>query len=504
MLCLAWFLVCLLGTGYAIDDTYIHLTYARNLAAGEGLVFRVGQGPLYSCTSPVWVALLGVSYAVSAGGLWAARLLSCLCGALTLLLVHRLSARKLGWNSALFPPLLLALNPWWVRWSSSGMETPAAGLLVAGVLLLSARERRGAAALLSGLGIAVRPELAVLGPLLVLAGPGRRRMRRLGLWALPTAAWVAWAWAYFGSPLPASAMSKVAAEPLGAYLLSSMTRMAGMLLAGDALQTASLALLAGGALLGGWSLPRPPRHWLPLILLPPVMAAVVLAGRGPLVSRYVLPAWPALVLAETAWMRSLTRRIGGRLAAGWRLLPLLAAGMQLVILVAFFVPHMSMMERHLDSYVDAAEYLRDSLPPEAVVAVHEVGVFQYVSGRELVDLEGLVSPEVTPESYPGLNVNLAGSVRLLRESGATHLMDPMDRVRLIDSLASYRVGLYPVPIRRWDFPGGTSIRGGDYSRVLYRLEWTDPAPDRREPPRRQSGGEAGGAQRLEGMPTGAM
>jgi hypothetical protein len=477
LLCLLWFLAGWLGTDYAIDDTYIHLTYARNLAAGHGLSFHPHQGPLYSCTSPAWVALLSAAFAVEAGGVETARMLSCLAGALTLLLLYRLGRRLLGSDAAVFAPLLLAVNPWWVRWSCSGMETSAAGLLVTASLLLLAGNRRRGAFLLSGLGIVVRPELAVLGPLLALgdiAGGVRRRLSALMLWLLPTAAWTGFAWAYFGSPLPLSAASKVTGAPLAVYLSTSLERLAGMLLAGDALPMAALVLLGVGRLAGYWRVPRPGSRWLPVLLLTPVLLGVLLAGRGPLVSRYLLPAWPALVLVEVAGMRLLAANIGGRLRRSWHTAPLLAAGLELVVLATVFAPHMSAMERNLDTYREAAEFMRDSLPPDAAVAVREVGVFGYLSRRRLVDLEGLVTPGAS--AYPGFHRDLAASVRMLRRLGVTHLMDPVDRARLLIEPASRRLGLDLVPLRAWSFPGGTSLRGEDYRRVLYRLEWGSPEP----------------------------
>lgn len=471
LLCLGWFLAAWLATGYAIDDTYIHLTYADNLASGRGLRFASDGEPLYSCTSPAWVGALAAFGAAGAPGPGAARMLSCLAGAATLLLVWRLAGRMLGRQAAPYAALLLAVNPWWVRWSCSGMETSAAGLLVAACLLLQTGGRPGFAALLSGFGVMVRPELLVLGPILVAAGGGplRRRLPRLLLWLLPSAAWLGFAAAYFGSPLPVSAMSKVAQTSLPAYLGQSLARLAGVLALGDALPLAALALLALGWLLGPWRRRPPGPGWAPLLVLPPALAAVIMAGRGPMVSRYLMPAWPAVVVVEVAGMRELARRVGGRLLRGWRLAPLLAAAISAVVLAHVFVPHMSDMDRNLEVYADAARYMRDSLPGDARVAVHEVGVFGYIGERRLIDLEGLVTPEAA--DYPGLDRDLAGSVRMLRELGATHLMDPNDRARLLDPAAAHRLGVSLRPLAAWEFPRGTSMSGRGYRRVLYRLEW---------------------------------
>jgi hypothetical protein len=193
-----------------------------------------------------------------------------------------------------------------------------------------------------------------------------------------------------------------------------------------------------------------------------------------------MPAWPAVAVVEVAGMRALARNVGGILRRRWVAAPLTAAGLSAAVLLFAFAPHMAQMERSLDTYADAARYMRDSLPADARVAVHEVGVFGYLGNRRLVDLEGLVTPEAA--GYPGMDRDLAASVNMLRRLDATHLMDPNDRARLLGPAASHRLGLRLVPLASWEFPEGTSMSGGAYRRVLYRLDW----------------------QEAEGRPTGAM
>ena len=45
--------------GFPLDDAYIHLVYARNLAAGHGFAFNVGE-PSIGTTSPLWTLLLAL------------------------------------------------------------------------------------------------------------------------------------------------------------------------------------------------------------------------------------------------------------------------------------------------------------------------------------------------------------------------------------------------------------------------------------------------------------
>src|SRR5690348_13183272 len=49
--------------GFPLDDSYIHLQFARNLATGHGWSFNPGE-PTPGATSPLWVALLAALAAV--------------------------------------------------------------------------------------------------------------------------------------------------------------------------------------------------------------------------------------------------------------------------------------------------------------------------------------------------------------------------------------------------------------------------------------------------------
>src|SRR5262245_18195884 len=40
-----------------LDDTYVHLQYARNIAEGQGPVVNRGER-VYGCTSPLWATLI--------------------------------------------------------------------------------------------------------------------------------------------------------------------------------------------------------------------------------------------------------------------------------------------------------------------------------------------------------------------------------------------------------------------------------------------------------------
>src|SRR5262245_64042524 len=47
--------------GFPLDDSWIHLQFARNLAAGQGLSYNPGE-PVTGSTAPLWTALLAILF----------------------------------------------------------------------------------------------------------------------------------------------------------------------------------------------------------------------------------------------------------------------------------------------------------------------------------------------------------------------------------------------------------------------------------------------------------
>ena len=78
---------------YLTDDTFIHLQYARNLAAGHGFVFNQGER-IYGSTSPLWVALIADGMALGLDGLLVARAIG-LIATRTRISHHEVAERRL-------------------------------------------------------------------------------------------------------------------------------------------------------------------------------------------------------------------------------------------------------------------------------------------------------------------------------------------------------------------------------------------------------------------------
>lgn len=455
--------------GYAIDDTWIHLQFARNLASGAGLRFDPAGPPVYACSSPLWVFLLAPAYSAGFGGVQAARLLSSLAAGACVMLAWSLAgAVKMKPVFRFALPLFVALDPWMIRWGCSGMESSLAALLVICWMLWALPERKSpfAAGLAAGLAFLARPELVFLGLLtpLFTGGGIRRLIGGLLPWAAIAASWILAAHSIFGAVLPAAAHAKVQGGSLAEYLLREVPGILGGV--GASHGPVLLALVAGISKTR-WK-DRNARSVLLPLLVPLVLLAILLVGRAPLVTRYFLPVLPVLSYVALSLMRT------GMLLPKRHLVTFAVcmAGWQAAAWGMGVRPHMAGVSRNLEVYHEVAGELNRLTPQGSLIAVQEIGIFGYESGRRLLDLGGLISPQVTRSSYPGLTQDAVTSVEFLREQGVTHYLDPHGAIEPLMP-AQERLGVRFVPLGSWEFPGGTSLSGRrSYTRTLYRLDWS--------------------------------
>src|SRR5437660_6513063 len=199
------------AAGFPLDDSWIHLQFARNLAEGAGFAYNPGV-PVAGSTAPLWTLLLGAAVRVGGAGLWVAKLLGIACTLVAALLTRRL-ALALGADRAaarVAGVALLWAGP--VAWGAlAGMEVSLAALLVAAALLAHARDLTGGTALLAALAVLARPESAVLVPLLLLARPvtGGRAAIFVGVTLVVLAPAVCFSLVTAGTPVPATAAAQL-------------------------------------------------------------------------------------------------------------------------------------------------------------------------------------------------------------------------------------------------------------------------------------------------------
>jgi arabinofuranosyltransferase len=485
---------------FPLDDSWIHMQFARNLAEGHGFSYNPGV-PVSGSTAPLWTLALGGTFAVlgshpglaKALGIAATLGTAWLSGRLVLIWADRR-------DSALLASVLVALAGPMVWGALSGMEVALAALLVTATLVLHARGRAGLAGGALGLAALARPEAAVLLPLCWLAGPLTRR--RALLWGLPVAGslapWVAFNLVTTGGLLPATAAAKIEGglvgflagvrEPLRTTLLGRPwefeTEWARWLWRADALLP--ILVLPGLWWLGrhvGRAALAPASvlvlHPLAMAMLAPYRAPSFQEGRY---SIHLLPlALVVAVIALTPLFPSSTlspgagegrvrglRWVRGRL--GWIVSAALLVGALVALPSAatrygWAIQNIEAMQVHLGHWVAR------HTPPTARIGLNDVGAIAYISRREVVDIMGLVTPSIIPFRRDGE----AGVLRYLEHACPDYLIVFPAWFPAISEMADRFKPVYRVRLER------NEVAGAD-EQVVYETVWSRWRPDRRPCP----------------------
>jgi hypothetical protein len=504
-----------LYTNHAWEDYYITFRASRNLATGHGLVFNHGDR-LHTFTSPLGVLLPALASFVSgsqsdAAALWIYRgmCLAALGGAAALVVAL---GRRLA-----YPAIASGLVVAWLVTDAKVLDFTINGMETAFMLLFltyalwahltpGARQWRHLGGAWAGL-MWTRPDsflyIGALGAGFLLfnrpalTGGTRGELLRLYLKAaaLTTALygpWFAWAWWYYGSPVPHTIVAKAAAGGNDAALdriLDGIWRLPWLIWHGGT--------AAEGAFVPAYpTFPKWPAWMMPfgrvlatvsclLWLVPRVrlearvasFAYYLLASYLSFVPYYPFP-WYLPPTALLAWLA-----LGATVAQLWALdraplrwalgaagLGVLAGG---IVLAAGTARQVRAQQVYIEDGNRRAigEWLREHAQPDDTVFMEPLGYIGYFSGLKTYDWPGLSSREV-PEaarivgrSWEHLILFLQPNWLVLRANGEgeLHRISPAlenlsyDRVRDFDREAE---------VDRLDVPGRSLLKF-DSRFVLY-------------------------------------
>lgn len=395
--------------GFPLDDAWIHQTYARNLALRGEWAFLPGQ-PSAGSTAPLWSLMLSIGYFLHLGPYAWAYLLGWVClvgvawqgGAI----LKALAPSRSGW--AIWVTVFLALEYHLVWAAASGMETLLYAWLVLAVFaeLAQPQPRWIRAGLLVGISVWVRPDgITLLGPVLWVLffhgqnWPWRLRWLRsvgLGVGAL-LVIYIFFNLKLSGNWLPNTFFAKQAEyailrqAPLWKRWLDQialpLVGAGALLLPGlvffviQALRQRRWAALAGVIWLGGY-----------LLLYALRLPVVYQHGR------YIIPAMPVYFVFSLAglagWVHFKVPALWKRtLSKAW------VSALALVLAVFWglgaraYAQDVAIIESEM---VLVARWVEANTEPQALIAAHDIGALGFFSQRRLLDLAGLVSPEVIP------------------------------------------------------------------------------------------------------------
>jgi hypothetical protein len=442
---LGYLAACLLQSGvlgFPLDDAWIHQTYARNLARYGQFAYFPGQ-PSAGSTSPLWSLLLSLGYLLGIEFKAWAYALGILLLALTGVMVYHLSCR-------LFPDMrgaapgagLFCVLEWHMGWAAvSSMETLLFTFLqvtlLERVLAMERAETRFlrengflerrrlwylfALGLLGGLLTLTRPEGLVLLGLASLAVTWRRVTEAINRVDIPSASgtlirflqdillmglgasllivpYLAWHFSVTGLPFPNTFYAKQ--QEYAAIIAVVPFPVRWLQVSGPTLVGAQF-LLVPGALIALYTLARR-RRW--IALLPALWWAALTAlyaWRLPVTyqhGRYLIPAIPILVIYGVGGTWSVLDPASPH---PWRRILSRAAALTLPVVLLLFVAVGARAYAADVGFIEGemaqtALWLRDNTPPDALIAVHDIGAVGYLADRPLLDLAGLVTPQVIP------------------------------------------------------------------------------------------------------------
>jgi hypothetical protein len=396
------------GLGFPLDDAWIHQTYARNLAQHGDWAFNPGE-PSAGATSPLWVLLLAPGYWLSIAPYAWTFLLGWLC------------LWAIGWLGATAFSLLATKHAAYAIWvglgllfeyhlvwaAASGMETALFAALCLAALVLALRGNLDwQAGLVAGAATLTRPEgLTLLAPLALAIWVSKEKRPEKIRHALQIAAgflvlfvpYLIFNWTISGSLWPNTFYAKQAeyAALLERPILTRLLQLWAVPQIG-----VGIAILPGFVLWLQQALRA--KKWAQLAWAAWGLGLLTLfALRLPVTyqhGRYAIPVLPILISLGAAGLvgriASVRRSRWSRSAAvAW----LALIGM---LTLAFFYLGAKAYAADValinSEMVTTARWIEANTPGDAQVAAHDIGALGYFSGRRILDMAGLVSPEVIP------------------------------------------------------------------------------------------------------------
>lgn len=411
ILCLSIYLIAAKATyaiGFPLDDSWIHQTYARNFTTSGEWVYRPGIRSAGS-TSPLWTLLLVPGYLIHASPyIWTYCLGGVILFALAILVEstarHLLASYRpvIPWIGVYF------IYAWQLSWSAvSGMETIGHAFLVTFVLILLLKGSRAyiQLGLLVGFSIWNRPDgITLIGPILMImlinSEEKKYLIRDFGLFVIGIASlfvpYLLFNLFLDGTPWPNTFYAKQA--EYSAWQSTSIINKLGIGLL-QFLVGSGFLLVPGVVSYVYQSFKR--RSWETLsVVLWMIGYAILYISRLPPYQhgRYLIPAMPIFFLTGFFGLIEFIKsnQFGHRhwmVQKTW-IAGLAAVEMLFVIMGArTYAQDVSIIESEM---VKTARWAQVNLPENTLIAAHDIGALGFFDDHAILDLAGLISPDVIP------------------------------------------------------------------------------------------------------------
>lgn len=392
--------------GFPLDDAWIHQTYARNLGL-HGMMSFVPGLPSTGSTSAGWTTLLAAGYFLKVPFHFWAYLWGGVFAVLAAFTAAQLSFTYFGnFRNAVLVGVICIFE-WHLAWSAvSGMEISLFIFLSLLFLFLMHRNAKPwVMGLVAGLAFLVRPEavllMAIYGvKLLIENRSSLSRFLASGtvfalVLLLVISPWMIFNLTYSGRPFPSTVSSKFMQYGYPFSIARSLAYLWDVFLYfldGPLMFIFPCALLAMYLVFRRRDTPlyHAPAWSLALILIYAVTIPAIYHH-----GRYLMPIIPLLVIFGMEGLSFLFEKY--RLNQRLRIAVYIVLGGMVAALWVNGASTFALQVKLLtDNHADAAKWVAENTLRDAVIATHDVGLVGYITQRQMVDLAGLITPEVIP------------------------------------------------------------------------------------------------------------
>lgn len=455
--------------GVPLDDAWIHYQYARNLSQGDGFTYAPGVATAGS-TSPAWTLLLAGVGLFTDDFLVPSLALSALLFLVTIWLSYGLTLELTArWEVALLAAAGVALTGRLLWAGLSAMEVTLFTSLTLGAVWLY--QRRGLevrTAVLLGLASQARPEGHVLFALVMLdavistkwqyrdrqpVATWRAIFLTVVIYGLIQLPYALFSLSVTGKPLPNTFYAKSRTTTF--YSWRTFRETWGYHWRDNLV---SLLLMPFG-LVFLWRRSRIIVAWLlGLLLIMPVIVPIVWHH-----GRYTMPLLPFQMIVAAAGLWWLWQKVPRLPRLVWAVVGglFLLAGAWRVPAWAEMLGYNTREIQEID--VELGNWLAANIPADEAVGIDDIGAIMFLGPRPIVDLNGLVSPEMWPviDLYPD---NDTAAMRLLASNEVRYLaIFPRWHAVLVRDPAIAH------PIQRFWTDTHTII--GEQEAVVYEMDW---------------------------------
>ncbi|MCP4357192.1 MAG: hypothetical protein GY796_04130 [Chloroflexi bacterium] len=440
--------------GTPLDDAWIHFQFARNLSQGNGFSFNPGD-PQPGSTAPLWTILLAGVGIFSEDFLIPALILSAVFLIVAICLSYGFAYYLTNSQFVGFLAGLGVLTAGRLIWAGlSGMEVTAfAALSVAAVWLYTIKGFRLGSAFLFALASQVRPEGHALFALALLDALYDwfivHKRWSLANWKATLRQFIPPLLLYFIVALPYTLFSlRVTGHPLantfyakvGSEYFFSLKALRQTMAFHWNDNPVSLILVVVG-LRPTWKQSRLTVLWLlGLWLLTPIIVDEVWHH-----GRYTMPLIPFQMITAAVGVHWLLQKISRSAPSP----PKIYRGLALITIILFLIVSKRQFQdwasilglnvkEVIEIDVALGEWLAENTAADALIAVDDIGAITFLSERKIVDMNGLVSPEVWPA--------VRQPVGLLRDTELTRILSPLQP----DYIVAF-------PLWHWEISQNTAV-----------------------------------------------